>query len=766
MRTNHNRSVTFIVLTLFLFSLLVVNIPAAAALGIQSQTIDTAGDVFTFEKLGYAERVMVSPYDSDQIFFGVPSNWALAPGTEITLRFNYASNRVSSSIDGVGGLPGGTLRVSFNGVTLRSIILSATGNIVETIPIPEEALAAKSVDGRHRISFLFDSRFDCDNSASNSSLIISSSSSIDLKHNIVPITPDLTIFPRPLYQADSIIPSLVTIIVPDAPTEAEMRAALSVSAGLGALTNGRMQYSLAPAAQFSEAKKADTNVILIGLPKNLAVLQDVSVPNPLQNGEWVLEGMQPDDGLVQMAVSPWNQSNAVVVVSGNSEAGLIKAAQAVSAGNVVPTGRPDVSVISAVNPFSISDIIPQDQTLFSLGYENKPLGGFEGTYASFFFPASSDQVLSIGGYIDIIVSRADLLDFERSGIKVSLNRNFVGSIKFTDGADQITTTRLSLLPGTIRRGNNLLEIYSDLVPVYDCYSPDLSGNSVVISGLTNIHMPVGGQQVALNSLINLNDYPSMFTSYRNLDDVAFILAKNDPTGWDMASKIAFDIGATASIPVANLEAVYGDAVPQSIRDERSLILVGRASNLPIIADLNDKLPAPFEPGSDEATQPSLLVNYRLLPGVSVGYLQIIPSPWNDDNFILLVSGNTESGVPMAGEKLISSEFSSQLAGNFSVLYNEQVLTTDTRLGQPKEALVSSLPVEVLATPSQPTQTVPDVLVGDIEIEDRPSWILPAMITLSAATVIMMLILVGQTLMSKRVHAKKKTSQPTRQESGK
>ncbi len=758
MRTTYNRLATFSVLALFLFTLLTTHIPPAAALGIHGQSADTNGDVFTFDKLGYSEKVMISPYDSLQILFGLPSNWALAPGTEITLRFNYASNRSVSSGDSAGTVPGGTLRVSFNGVTLRTILLGATGNIIETIPIPDEALTPTSIDGRHRISFLFDSRFDCDDAAANSSLIISASSSIDLKHTIVPITPDLTIFPRPIYQADSIIPPQAAIVIPDNPTEAEMRAALSVSAGLGALTNGRLQYRLVSAGQFTEALKNGTSVILVGMPNNLPILADVRVPNPLRSGEWSLAGMQPDDGLVQMAVSPWNQNNVALVVSGNSEEGLIKAAQAVSAGNLIPTGRPDVSVVSAVNPLSVSDNIPQDQTLSSLGYDNRPLGGFEGTYTSYFFPASSDQVLSIGGYIDIVSSHTNLLDFERSGITVYLNRTFIGSIKFTGEVDQVTTTRLNLLPGIVRRGSNLLEIYSDLVPIYNCYSPDLSSNVVVISGLTNIHLPVGGQQLGLNTLLNLNDYPAMFTSDRNLGDLAFVVARNDPTGWDMASKLAFDIGASASIPIANLEAAFGDSVSQAIREERSLILVGRASTLPVVAELNEILPAPFEPGGDEATQPALLVNYRLLPGVSVGYLQIIPSPWKAGHAILIVAGNTEAGIPMAGEKLTRPEFSSQLHGDFSVLYNDQVLTTDTRLGQSKEPLISGLPAEALATPSQQPQPTPGVFASDVEIEARPPWILPAMIVLSVATIIMLLILVGQVLMSKRVHTKKQVGQ--------
>lgn len=754
MRINYHRLFSVSVLALFLCTFLLPSPFAAAALGTHVQTTDPAGDVFTFAQLGYSEKVMISPYDSAQVLFGLPSNWALLPGAEITLLFNYASNR---AMDGSGAIPGGTLRVSFNGITLRTILLEQTGNLVETISIPAEALTPTSADGRHRISFLFDSRFDCDNTSANSSLIISANSSIDLKHTIIPITPDLTIFPRPIYQANSIVPSLATVVIPDAPSQAEMRAALSVAAGLGSLTNGSLQYGLVPVGQLTEALKTGTSLILLGLPKSMPIFSQIGAPNPLRNGAWELKGMQPDDGLVQMVVSPWNQNNVALVVSANSEAGLIKAAQAVSAGNLVPTGRPDVSVISAVNPLSVSDNIPVDQTLSSLGYENQSLGGFEGTYASYFFPASSDQVLSIGGYIDVVSSHTNLLDFERSGVTVYLNRTFIGSIKFTADVDQVTTTRLNLLPGIIRRGSNLLEIYSDLVPIYNCYSPDLSSNIVVISSLTNIHLPVDGQQLGLNTMVNLKDYPSMFTSDRNLGDLAFVLARNDPTGWDVASKIAFDIGAFASIPIANLESAFGDSVPQDIREQHSLILVGRASTLPILSDVNEALPAPFAPASDEAIQPALLVNYRLLPGVSVGYLQLIPSPWKPGNTVLVVAGNTEAGVPMAAEKLIRPEFSSKLNGDFSVIYNDQVLTTDTRLGQSKEPLIAGLPGEALATPSSPQpQPTPNVFAADVEIEDRPAWILSAIIALSVATVIMLLALAVQALMAKRVHGKKQT----------
>ncbi len=89
---------------------------------------------------------------------------------------------------------------------------------------------------------------------------------------------------------------------------------------------------------------------------------------------------------------------------------------------------------------------------------------------------------------------------------------------------------------------------------------------------------------------------------------------NPPCGnWPRAS--AFSIGRSASIPVANLQAAFGDSLSEDLRQKHNLILVGRPSQLPVLAEINAQLPAPFDLETEQAIQPALLVNYRLLPGV-------------------------------------------------------------------------------------------------------------------------------------------------------
>ncbi|MBK7454023.1 MAG: cellulose biosynthesis cyclic di-GMP-binding regulatory protein BcsB [Anaerolineales bacterium] len=215
--------------------------------------------------------------------------------------------------------------------------------------------------------------------------------------------------------------------------------------------------------------------------------------------------------------------------------------------------------------------------------------------------------------------------------------------------------------------------------------------SLTIGQSSLLHLPVSSEPIGTAKNLYLDNFPSMFITDRNLADLAFVVPANDPTSWDYAAKIAYYIGAKGGISVADFKVVFGEDVPEDIRAERNLIMVGKASTLPIISEINDQLPAPFEAGKDEAIQPAMLVNYRLLPNVSVGSVQLLTSPWASDRAILTVMGNTDQGIPMAGEVLVKDNLVNQLNGNFSILYGDQILTTDTRLGLVKEGVVGGLP---------------------------------------------------------------------------
>jgi len=250
-----------------------------------------------------------------------------------------------------------------------------------------------------------------------------------------------------------------------------------------------------------------------------------------------------------------------------------------------------------------------------------------------------------------------------------------------------------------------------------------------------------------------------------LSEVAFILPHDDPSSWNQASRLAYYLGQRGNISVTDLAAAYGDDIPEEILTQRNMIVVGRASKLPLMDKIKDVLPAPFSAGTDEAIQPAMLVNYRLLPGVNVGYVQLLPSPWNSSRAILAVMGNTDQGIPMASASLTEQDLLAALQGNFAIIYGDQILTTDTRLGPSREGIAGQLPgVTITSTPSEgELPTTDNAPQDEPEIQGRAGWILPSLLVITIMVVGLALFGLRNQLVSKKLAEKEKNTSAENEE---
>src|SRR5829696_1791666 len=93
----------------------------------KSQTIllqeSQLSNVFTFEQLGYSEKLMVGPFDSSGLRFSLPANIKLATGSSILLKYAIALSGGSESAATPVTNVGGTLLVYFNDELIDTIIL-------------------------------------------------------------------------------------------------------------------------------------------------------------------------------------------------------------------------------------------------------------------------------------------------------------------------------------------------------------------------------------------------------------------------------------------------------------------------------------------------------------------------------------------------------------------------------------------------------------------------------------------------------------------
>jgi hypothetical protein len=119
----------------------------------------------------------------------------------------------------------------------------------------------------------------------------------------------------------------------------------------------------------------------------------------------------------------------------------------------------------------------------------------------------------------------------------------------------------------------------------------------------------------------LGEFPLPFSRQPSLDNTAFVVAPQDPAGWDAAAEIAAVLGSQINSNFINVSAVYGDDIAPEFLFERDVIVVGRPSLIGLTEKVNYELPAPFDPGSDLAINRLTQVVFRLAASQPVGYLQ-------------------------------------------------------------------------------------------------------------------------------------------------
>ncbi len=700
--------------TLLFLLLALVGLPLGSP---KAQAITVANPiVLTFEALGTPVIWMQGPFSSERLRFSLPANWMLQEGAELTLiaHASFAGEGIPSGT--LTDYIGAALQVSFNGRSITSLPLRS-GNAVYQVKIPAAALKSTRSDGRHEISLFLDAGIDCEYGFHHTFVEISGDSSITLPYAEAAISTDLRRLPYPIFQPDLVVPRSAVLIMPDAPSADELQAVLNVMAAFGRMSNRELSLTAIPLAELTEAMRGESHLIFVGKASSFPLLAQHSLPAPIQASRFNFSGLQDADGLLQMVPSPWNAGRTMLIVGGNSDEGVVKAAQALTTGTLLTSTRSDVSVVESVHPnlptgIRTAEGVPltsSDVTLAELGIDTQTVtfnssgAGIGSIYVPFAIPPGVSP--GKDAYLDLAFSNSALIDYERSGLTVYLNNTLVGSARLSEETTQGAIQRIALPLSAFRPGQNLITIDVALTPLDNCVSTGFENLWVTVFSDSRLHLPlIQATAQTVSRLRNLSDYPSPFTDDPTLGTTLFVLPEKDVQAWQTASALAYDLGGRSPGAIFNLEAVF-NTVPETIRSGRHVIVVGQPSQLPILSELAESLPASFEPGSNIALLDNQHVVYRISTDKSLGYLELLISPWDERYMVLAVLGTTPEGVTFAGNALIVSSIRNTLKGNFAVIDGMTALVADTRIGTGSGTLAESLGPDMTIQPT-PTPRVP------------------------------------------------------------
>lgn len=436
-----------------------------------------------------------------------------------------------------------------------------------------------------------------------------------------------------------------------------------------------------------------------------ATEQQVSEVGPegfffVYNGQAVAKG----DGIIQEILAPGSKNQAVLIITGSNDEAVRKASQAMSSETRFPGMKGPVALVQdAVSASELKqEIVSKDEmTLADLGYADRIIRGASGSAVDYFINVPYSWQLADSATLDLYFNHSQLINYKDSGLTVLIERQPVATLALnnetaTNGHVQIPLQN-ALKPGKANR----VTVQATLSLSDKCMNPNSDLLWLTIKDNSKISL---AHQEMTNARFDLNDFPSPFQLNRTLSDL--LVALPDPPTNEEA-EIAVDLMAslgTAAQGKTIVPAVaFGNKFTEKLANYK-IIAIGRPSRQPLIQQANNQLPQPFLAGSDEIQQRLDDVTLRLPPQVNVGYVQLIPSPWNKDRAFLAVTGTSDTGVDLASRLLIGKW---TLKGNLAVVTEDKVSSIDTReltSSGVAIAVATAVPEFTLEAASTPTVT--------------------------------------------------------------
>ena len=692
--------------------------------------------VFTLERLGLRERVMHGPFDWAGFTFGLPAHWELVEGSQVELDlFTAFSGPTSPS-----GRPAyiGTLDIALDGTLLATVTLDTMGESTVAVPLPTtlpggQAGKTRRADNRRTLSVTLNAPFECDPGVdAHTTLVVRATSRFVLPHRLTAPPTDLRQLPYPIVQR-SVMPDVAVVVVPDTPTPAELQAAMTVAAGFGHMSGGQLTLSLTTDSRATLEQLSSGHLIVVGKINGLPLLNDITLPAPRLDAVTAA----PTDGVVQLAVSPWNVDHVALVVTGDTDTGVVKAAQAVSAGTILVGARPDLAVVTQVEPQRpVAATTPTDRSLAEMGHAVTVMSSVGINTAEYAFDVLPGQATAPGAYFELTYNHSGYLNFGESGVAVSVNDQPVGGMALTPESATGLTRRMAIPPSALREGRNTLRIEAYLIPASVCAPLNVNNLWFTIQPESRLHLPAGPTGSHVLPVFDLGRYPYPFLeSAILLEDTALVVAGDDPTGWETAARLAFDLGRRGKWELAAPTLYFAGDVPPEARAGKHLLIVGQPTQLPILADLHDALPAAIDAETGlPVPQNDRRLDFLLRPGVSLGYLQMFRSPWNAGRAVLTVLGSDAAGYSQAATTL-TTPLRGLLRGNLALVSGSQVVAS---------TVGAAPPVEPVAAPTEAVETVPTPWPASLSSAlaapgGRPAWILLAVFMISGLMIIVLLI---------------------------
>jgi len=384
------------------------------------------------------------------------------------------------------------------------------------------------------------------------------------------------------------------------------------------------------------------------------------------------------DGVIQLLPSPWQSDKAVLLVSGLTDESVFKAGRALGATAHFPGMQGQVALVQDV--FQRSDEPrgqTQDITLAEMGYPDEVVIGIGQEEVYYRFDLPLNWSLSRSANVRFLFSHSPLLDPTRSSLTLLFNDTPIATTALDESNAIGGELNAPLPPQSARPGllNTLLVQIEAHLPD-PCADPDSSESWVTLDSFSSLHLAHSQRDPA--NYFDMDFLPLPFTAHPDLADVTLALPEQpSAVEYNAALRIVSQLAAASGGDNFCPAILLGDPDGADLSTQH-LIVIGRPTRSPIMQETNDLLLQSFLPGTDVIQQQIDNIHFRLPPDLDLGYLQLLPSKWNDERALLAVTGTSDLGVEWAARLLADAGQLWRLEGNLALLRDEEIFTIDTR----------------------------------------------------------------------------------------
>ncbi|PSB30414.1 cellulose biosynthesis cyclic di-GMP-binding regulatory protein BcsB [Stenomitos frigidus] len=469
-----------------------------------------------------------------------------------------------------------------------------------------------------------------------------------------PIALNFSHYPFPIFDNLSLEPNQLAFLLPNAVDESWLTATTRFQTSLGRFAQYRpMNTRLLTAI---DETKPNERLVIIGTPKTQPALAKLTLPLSLKEGQLRDEQQKvlPNDVGVVMLTTTADKRNPVLVATGNSPEGVAKAVQFLIQSRDRQLGTGQAIVVRQVNDVpprpsrewagylpTASNFQLKDLTTFdNKPYEDMTVRGADAPVMEFDFRALPDDQFSTGNVLNLNYSYSPQVNPLTSLVEVQLDGLALTGKKLDSVTGGSHETLRVVLPEDRIKPNSKIRVRFQLDP-----RERRSCNRALDQQLwgtvhADTSFELNRTNVARLPDLKLLQFGFPFTAPQDLSKMAIVLP-DAPTTNDLALllEVSARLGRLSQSESVKLDVFQASKLPTQDRGNRHLIAIGTRDRFPLPEALRSEGFTIQEAFRRQRGQSQL----QTLPDAE-GLVKEIVSPWNRDRALLILSGQTKTGL--------------------------------------------------------------------------------------------------------------------------